>query len=101
MIKQFGQFCILAAATFLVVIGLHYALSGTVHMGAKADEGHEPPAKAEAAPEAPAAPAKPAPMLTFRSTGQIAMPTAIEVDGSVACRMDGTVLRCTARRVAK
>ena len=37
-LTNLGRFAILAAATFLVVIGLHYAIGGTVHMGAQAAE---------------------------------------------------------------
>ena len=35
----------------------------------------------------------------FRSTSPIRSPRVIEVDGSVSCRLDGDVLRCTARVV--
>ena len=38
--------------------------------------------------------------LTFTMTTAIPMPTAIEVDGTVICNRDGTVLRCRARPVA-
>ena len=109
-LANLGRFAILAAATFLVVIGLHYAIGGTVHMGAQAAEkpkqaepvkgASQPAPKAEGAPAAPVAAPTPPPTLTFRTSATIPMPRAIEVDGSVACRMDKDVLRCTAR-VAK
>ena len=42
----------------------------------------------------------PARMIIFRSGTEIPVPSAIEVDGTVSCRIDGDTLRCTARRPA-
>ena len=56
-----------------------------------AQEAPEP----EATVEAPA----PVPTLIFKTSATIPAPRVIEVDGSVSCRLDGDVLRCTARVV--
>ena len=44
---------------------------------------------------------EPVPTITFRqhSEATIPVPSAIEVDGSVACQLDEMVLKCTARGI--
>ena len=63
------------------------------------DEASDTQEEPEASQEAPEAPVEPvSPTLDFRTSATIPMPTAIQVDASVACHMDGTVLHCTTRR---
>ena len=82
---------------YLTIIAL-FALCAPLSAVAQ-DEAPATPAEPEAAQEAPEAPVEPpAPTLDFRTSATIPMPTAIQVDASVACHMDGTVLHCTARR---
>ena len=54
-------------------------------------------ASGDPGPRGEPGPDAPVPTLVFRTTATIPMPRVLEVDGSVSCRLDDDVLRCTAR----